>query len=182
MLASNGYQVNERFNAVHGARRLIFVDAEHERQVDVFVGSFRMCHVLDLEKRLNQRGPSLAPADLLLTKLQIVSINEKDVLDTLLLVSEHGLGREPEGIDDLRLSEVLGHDWGWYTTVRDNLDKVTMYLTSLHGIAPDLRDRTFARLVELQRTVEAVRKSLAWRARALVGRRMSWFDEPEEVG
>lgn len=182
VLASNGYQANERFNAVHGARRLIFVDAKHTRQVDVFVGSFRMCHVLELEKRLNQPGPSLSPADLLLTKLQIISINEKDVLDTLLLVSEHGLGPEPEGIDGLRLSHILGNDWGWYTTVRDNLDKVKTYLASLRGIAPDLRDRTSARLAELERAVEAVRKSVAWRARALVGRRMSWFDEPEELG
>ena len=78
-----GYVPNKRFNGLHGDRRLLFYDDVNNRQVDVFIGNFRMCHTLELNDRLGLDAHTLAPADLLLTKLQIVKINAKDVVDSL---------------------------------------------------------------------------------------------------
>ena len=44
LLADLGYEPNERFNAMNGTTRLVFYDNEHGRQVDTFVGEFKMCH------------------------------------------------------------------------------------------------------------------------------------------
>ena len=88
-LAALGYAANDRFNALHGARRLLFYDTVNQRQLDVFVGEFAMCHRLGLDHRLNQHPRALAPADLLLTKLQIVEINRKDVVDAVRLLLAH---------------------------------------------------------------------------------------------
>jgi len=181
MLGANGYEANERFNAVHGAKRLLFFDPEHERQVDVFVGTFRMCHVLELNGRLTTPGPSLAPADLLLTKLQVVSLNEKDVVDSLMLLGEHEIGAGPEGVDPGRIAQILGHDWGWYTTVLDNLSKVTTHLNDLPDLEAEIRDRIRERLAVLQAFIDRAPKSLAWRSRSLIGRRLPWYELPEEV-
>ena len=88
-LAELGYAPNDRFNAVHGARRLLFYDHGNARQMDVFVGEFAMCHRLDLSARLNMHALALSPADLLLTKLQIVEINSKDIVDAIRLILGH---------------------------------------------------------------------------------------------
>ena len=65
-----GIRVNERFNAVRGARRLIFLDAEHERQVDVFVGIVSdVSRPGPREATLIDLGRTFFPADLFLTKL-----------------------------------------------------------------------------------------------------------------
>lgn len=52
-LTAQGYEPNKTFNAMHGARRLLFYDEPNGRQIDVFVGTFEMCHQLPLEQRLD---------------------------------------------------------------------------------------------------------------------------------
>jgi len=74
-----GFQPEARFNQLHGHSRLLFDIPECH--IDVLVGKFVMCHELELTRRLEVRADTLAPADLLLTKLQVAALNEKDVLD-----------------------------------------------------------------------------------------------------
>jgi len=51
LLADHGYSGEEMFNAVHGSHRLIFNDERNVRHIDVFVGSFSMCHVIPIADR-----------------------------------------------------------------------------------------------------------------------------------
>ncbi|MGH3407548.1 MAG: nucleotidyltransferase family protein [Streptosporangiaceae bacterium] len=82
-LTQLGYVANDRFNALHGDRRLLFYDTANGRQLDVFLGTFSMCHALDLSGRLAMLADTLSIADLLLTKLQIVEVNRKDLIEDL---------------------------------------------------------------------------------------------------
>jgi hypothetical protein len=186
-LAAAGYTPNDRFNALHGARRLLFYDRANERQIDVFVGEFAMCHRLDLGGRLNQHPLALAAADLLLTKLQIVEINHKDVVDAIRLMLAHevcptDVSSAPGPADALslgRLVEITRADWGWYTTFGDNLAKVG-------EAAPGLLDEAGASIVRdrvgaVTAALEAAPKTTRWKARAIVGRRAPWYELPEEV-
>jgi hypothetical protein len=181
-LVAAGYEPNERFNAVHGAKRLLFYDPQNARQIDAFVGVFRMCHTLDLGSRLSAPGPSLAPVDLLLTKLQIVALNEKDVVDTVLLLSDHPVSSGPEAIDPLELVRIVGHDWGWYTTVSDNLARVADHVEHTGTIDHMIQRTVGERVADLRRTLELAPKTIGWRARATLGRRVPWHETPEEVG
>src|SRR5579885_1814651 len=45
VLESAGYAADKHFNALHGDRRLIYVDTARNRHIDIFLGAFRMCHV-----------------------------------------------------------------------------------------------------------------------------------------
>src|SRR5205823_465165 len=73
-----GYVGDQRFNGLHGHRRLLFYDTANERRVDVFVAKFEMCHALPLAARLTLNARTIPLADLLLTKLQVFALNEKD--------------------------------------------------------------------------------------------------------
>lgn len=178
-----GYVPNERFNALHGDRRLLFYDHANDRQLDVFVGSFAMCHTLDLSSRLTMLPDTLCIADLLLTKLQIVEINPKDLIDALQLLRNHAVGREDKvGMDVLsldRLCAVTSSDWGWYTTLSDNLAKAAAF-------APDKLDEpergaVTARVEAIQQAIDEADKSLRWKVRARIGRHSPWYELPEEV-
>ena len=63
-----------------------------KRPVDVLVDSLEMCHRFEFADRLKASSPTLPLAELLLSKLQVVKINRKDVLDALVLLAEHPLG------------------------------------------------------------------------------------------
>ena len=146
VMAAAGYEPNERFNALHGAARMLFYDTENKRQVDVFVGTFSMCHRLDLSTRLGEHAYSLDAADLLLTKLQIHEINRKDLVDAVRLLLTHenadiaGGAGTPDAMSLDRLRSVTSSDWGWYTTVTDNLRLVRAAAADL--LEPDARRRS----------------------------------------
>lgn len=186
VLTELGYTGNARFNALHGSKRLLFYDMTNRRQLDVFVGEFAMCHRLDLDGRLNQHPRALCAADLLLTKLQIVQLNHKDVLDTARLLLNHELteddGEQNRGADGLskrRIVSVTAADWGWHTTLSDNLAKIA------RGLPDELSEpdaTVVVRRAEMLLEVMAnAPKSARWKARALIGRRKPWYELPEEV-
>lgn len=181
LLERLGYVGDQRFNALNRKTRLLFFDVARERQVDIFVGGFRMCHEFDFKGRFLPGYESLPLADLFLTKLQIVELNDKDAKDALTLLLDHGItvGEAPETIDSERIASLCANDWGLYTTVGDNL-------ALLETRAPDWLGGSelslvLSRIAEVREAIEAAPKSLRWRARSRVGRRVAWYELPEEV-
>jgi hypothetical protein len=165
-----GYAAEARFNAMHGGHRLIFHGPTGK--LDVFVEAFRMCHELRLGDRLDLDYPTITVSDLLITKLQIVELNAKDVQDASLLLAEHDLGEGPgDHIDVKYLSRLVGHDWGLWRTTIGTLE--TLAQRGAAGRATAERLRTVLR--------EAP-KSRAFRLRARVGERVQWYDLPDDRG
>jgi hypothetical protein len=185
-LTAAGYEANERFNALHGAHRMLFYDTENKRQVDVFVGTFSMCHRLDLSGRLAEHTYSLDAADLLLTKLQIHEINRKDLVDAVRLLLTHenadigGGGGAPDAMSLDRLRSVTSTDWGWFTTVTDNLRLVRAAAADL--LEPGEASTVEGRADAIDESLRSAPKSMRWKARSVVGRKSPWYELPEEVG
>lgn len=179
-LLAQGYEEDMRFNSVHGHQRLLHWDRHHGRQLDTFVERFEMCHSLDIERWWGGPPGGLPPADLLLTKLQVVEVNDKDLLDTLNLLVFHPIASgDPDSIEPKRIADVVGQDWGWYTTVSDNLTKLEQRLPSV--ALDEGEGRTvYERIAEIRRIADETPKSLKWRLRARVGRRVPWYVLPEE--
>ena len=90
MFTELGYTSVTMFNALQGHERLKFLKEDLKLTVDIFF-RFHMCHSFDFSNRLNLSSSTLTPSDLLITKLQIVQQNEKDVRDIVALVTDHDL-------------------------------------------------------------------------------------------
>ena len=177
MLLSAGLVAHsERFNTLHGHRRLVFVgkDARIPPKVDVFVGDLEMCHIVPLRRRLEQDPLTLSPTDLLLSKGQIAQLTAKDRLDIYCLLWNHEL-------DAGYVAALCARDWGWWRTLSANLAACRQGLSELAALGADERALIDSRLQMLDRTIEASPKSLRWRARNRVGDRVRWFEEPEEI-
>jgi hypothetical protein len=181
VLTALGYEADRGFNSLHGSRRLLFYDTINARRMDVFVGVFKMCHELGLTDRLDVVPNTLSPADLLLTKLQIVELNQKDLIDVVTLLHVCAIGDRP-GVDTIdlpRLELVTGADWGWHTTLIDNLERVSAATAEL--LTEDDAAVVRNRVQEIRHAIQVAPKSLGWKVRARVGRRMQWYEVPEEV-
>jgi hypothetical protein len=176
-LSAIGYEPDAEFNALQGRERLLFWDVEHGRQLDVFVDRMVLCHTLDFANRLPLEPRTLPLADLLLTKLQVVEVNERDIKDAVALLADHELG--PDGIDVERVVEVLANDWGWWRTATATLEGVARYAGDLDGFpgAASVVQRATA----LRERVDAAPKSRRWRLRAKVGERKRWYELPEDI-
>jgi hypothetical protein len=180
-LESMGYQPDKLFNALHGAQRLNFTDATSDRPLDVLLDRFAMCHALELRDRISLDALTIPLADLLLTKLQVVQINDKDLLDVTALLADHPLGgSEHDSIDLGRVAAVLAKDWGFEHTVRINLEKVRTSLTS-RGLPEAAITVIGERVAGVMSELDQASKSLAWKLRARVGERVRWYELPEDV-
>lgn len=181
ILEEEGFEPERVFNATHGARRLLYHGPEGW-QVDIFLDTFEMSHTLDLGTRLEAEPETLAAAELLLTKLQIAEVNAKDLSDTAMLLWDH----EPAASDGpglLNLVPVVSRcaaDWGLYTTLTDNLGACAGLLGDLVPGAAD-RQRIAGRIDAITNAVSTAPKSARWQLRAKVGRRVRWYELPEEV-
>lgn len=182
LLERRGYLPERVFNATHGARRLLYHASDRSFHLDVFLDEFSMSHTLDLGPRLAAESPALPAADLLLTKLQVAEVNRKDLSDAAMLLIDHELASaDGRGmLNAAHVAALCAADWGLNTTVADNLVRLRELLPEL---LPDdgVRAIVDARVAELESRLEAEPKSRAWKLRAKVGRRMRWYETPEEV-
>jgi hypothetical protein len=181
LLRGAGYEPHTAFNALNQKERMLFFDPEHDRQVDVFVGAFRMCHEIPLSDRLEVQDRTVPLAELLLTKLQIIELNEKDVRDTLLLVHGHEVADEDgDAINGARIAELCAGDWGLWRTITANVGNVLEHAGGYD--VPDVdRERMAIRLRAVLDRIEAEPKTRGWKLRARIGERKRWYELPEEV-
>jgi hypothetical protein len=181
LLRGAGYEPHVTFNAMNARERALYIDEEHGRQVDVFIDTFRMCHEIPLADRLALEPRTLPLAELLLTKLQIVELNEKDVRDTVLLFHGHDVGGEDgERVSGARIAELCASDWGLWRTITANLESCRTRVEG-YELAPGERERIADRVAALLDRIEQEPKSRGWRRRAKVGDRRPWYELPEEV-
>jgi hypothetical protein len=189
LMTDLGYEGARRFNTMNGSERLLFHDP-NGRRVDVFIDTLRMCHVLPLRSRLALHDWTLTPADLLLSKLQIVEMTDRDAQDLLALfadlaVSESDANGPADAISLRRIREVCDDDWGWWRTVDENLGRLVERWTAAVAVAGRddilVLDTARERAGGVRAALAKGPRSLRWKARAAVGTRMRWYDLPEEV-
>jgi hypothetical protein len=159
----------------------LFFDETRDRQVDVFVGGFRMCHRLPITERIALEPLTLPLAELLLTKMQIVQMNEKDIRDICALLLDHPFGEgDAETLNLARVSELCAQDWGLWKTVSVTLRKVQEFCDA-YDLDVGHKLTLVERLNVLRLALDDAPKPLKWKVRAAVGEKIQWYDLPEEV-
>ena len=179
-----GYEPEPEFNLLHGQRRLFFSQPGTGAEADVFLDRIEMCHALDLRDRLDAVADTLSPADLLLSKLQVVQTNLKDLKDVVALLADHPLGQgEPGAVDLGRVDELCTSNWPWWKTVTTVAGHARGYAAKIAAAAGGEGPAAVARerLDQLLEHLERAPKSRRWRLRARVGDRVRWYELPEDV-
>jgi hypothetical protein len=181
LLEGAGYQGDEQFNALNGARRLLYLDRVNRRQIDVFVQTFVMCHELPIVQRLGDRADTLPAAEVLMTKLQIISLNAKDRGDLYAILATHDVAaHDDRAINAPRIASLASDDWGLQHTFELNLQRLRDGLPDLPLEAEAVA--TIAQRIDaLATAIEVAPKSRKWKLRARIGERKQWYEEPEEV-
>jgi len=196
-LERSGCTGDRRFNNLNGDRQMYF-NAPSGRPVDVMVDRLTMCHTLDFRPSFGRMPLTVDAVDVLLSKLQIVELNEKDVRDITQLLSGLPVGAAAPGsagtgsagtgsagtgsIDTGRFGQVLASDWGWWRTVTGSLAKLPALLEASPDLIPPAAPfDPLAASRALLEVAESVPKGVKWRLRANVGDRVRWYELPEEV-
>lgn len=182
LMSKLGYTENREVFIVSEGERSIFDRADIDLHVDVFYEKLDFCHVIRWEGRLEVDTPTIPLAEMLLEKMQIVQINEKDVIDTIMLLLEHPLGDvDEETINIKRVAELCSTDWGLWRTTTMNLDKVRQLAHGYEQLKDEHKAHVEAQVTSALERIDQEPKSLAWRLRDRVGDRVKWYKEVDEV-
>jgi hypothetical protein len=185
-IRSQGWIPEEEFNLYNGDRRLLFISPGGNK-LDVFINVFSMCHDFNFAGRIPLAGYTINPADLVLTKLQIHEVNEKDLQDAACVFLDHELcgdsdisGMGEAGINAPYIAGLCASDWGLQHSLVTNLEK-TVAWTERASLGPAGSALIHKRISDLVTRIHGQGKSIAWRSRAILGSRLKWYRDVEEV-
>jgi hypothetical protein len=182
ILVDLGYRDDREVYISSEGSRSIFDDPVRRFHLDVFYDKLEFCHVIPLTGRLDVDRPTIPIAELLLSKLQIVEINEKDIVDIVLLLLDHPLGSGDEDTIDVdRIARLCAGEWGLWRTLTQNLEKVQALAETYPQLDAAQRTRVIDSATGLKVRIDAEPKPMAWRMRDRVGDRRQWWTDVEEV-
>ncbi len=182
VLTDLGYEEDKQVTQLFGDRRMLFRDPAFGRHTDVFYNTLDFCHPINFVGRLEKEELTVPLAELLLEKMQIVQINEKDLIDSVMLLREHPIGdTDHETINAAVITGILSNDWGFWRTVTANLKLLDEKLAAYGSLSEEDRQVVHGRIQELQDRIEAAPKSLRWKARSQIGERVKWYKDVEEL-
>ena len=182
LMTSMGYVDNREVYIGSEGERAIFDKPGAGLHVDVFYEKLDFCHAIYWKGRLEVDSPTIPLTELLLEKMQIVEINEKDIIDTIMLLLEHPLGDMDEETINIKLAaQLCANDWGLWRTTTMNLEKVKQLAQHYTQLTPEEKSRVESQVNEILGRLNDEPKPLAWRLRDRVGDRVKWYKEVDEV-
>jgi hypothetical protein len=185
-LVERGYVPDKTFNALYGRKQLFFAHGgSGGRALDVIVDRLEMSHTLEFKERIERLPYTLDPVDVLMSKLQIFELNDKDAQDVSYLLAAYPVRDSDEvGTIDLRIfRQIVGEDWGWWRTVTMNLDRIANLLEiERERLVPSAAAMDPAdQLAVLQQAARDAPKGRRWKMRARLGDRVRWYQIAEET-
>jgi hypothetical protein len=188
IIEGRGLKPRKELNVLYAASRQIFdlPGTDTELAVDVIFDELRMNHTIPLKRRLSINRLTLLPEDLLLTKLQIVELTEKDTYDTIALLLNDAvqmqLNVSSRGIvEDTYVSNLCANDWGLWRTVTGNLRRLRKGIIIEIELDEEYRTLVAGRITEIENSIQRQPKTWRWKIRSVTGERVPWYEVPEEV-
>lgn len=182
MMAGLGYVEDREVFIVSNGERSIFYLQGSDLHIDIFFDKLDFSHVISWNGRLEVDSPTIPLAELLLEKMQIVQINEKDIIDTIMLLLEHPFESGDEETINIKLvAELCSKDWGLWRTTTMNLEKVKLMAGQYPQLTEEQQAYVASQVDQALDKIEAEPKSMAWRLRSRVGDRVQWYKDVDEV-
>lgn len=182
LMEKMGYVDNREVFIASEGERAIFDKPGTGLHVDIFYEKLDFCHAIYWKDRLEADSPTIPLTELLLEKMQIVQINEKDIIDTIMLLLEHPLGDVDNETINIKLAaQLCANDWGLWRTTTMNLEKVKQLAHHYTQLSPEQKSKVESQVDVILARLNDEPKPLAWRLRARVGDRVKWYKDVDEV-
>ena len=174
---AHGYELEKRAAMISGGTRMIFFSANIP-MIDVFFDKLDYNHPIEYKGRLEAHPYCVSLADLMLQKLQIVQINDKDLKDAMLLLLAAPLGDTDQGaINAKYIARLFSDDWGFYHTATTNLDHIKDSVHHVKALSDEVRAIITTQADTLLKIIEETPKSGKWKSRAKTGTSKPWYKE-----
>ena len=182
LFKSLDYVEDAEINLYYAGQRMIFYHRTSGIHVDIFFDKLDFCHEIRWAGRLEIEEATLPLTEMLLEKMQIVKINEKDIIDTIILLLEKTIGDvDINTINAKLISGLCAKDWGLWRTLTMNLSKIAHLVHGYEAITSEQKEKVVAQVEKIKTAIDAHPKTNGWKLRAKIGDKIKWYKEVEEV-
>lgn len=172
-----GYEIEKRALMISGGRRHIYF-GDRIPMIDIFFDQLEFNHPIDYRGRLEIHSHCVSLTDLLLQKLQIVQINDKDLKDMMLLLLAAQVSDTDQGaINGKYVARLLSDDWGFYHTATTNLKKLQTAVEGVPILTPEHQRVIRDKANQLLEVIDQAPKSGRWQKRAKTGTAKPWYND-----
>ncbi|MGO8685428.1 MAG: hypothetical protein ACLQUT_12745 [Thermoleophilia bacterium] len=171
-----GYESDLQTMVVSGKTRHIYFGGAVP-MIDVFFDKLDYCHEVIYDGRLDKDPWSVSLADILLQKLQIWEINDKDLKDIEYLFTTADVGDDDERkINQSYVAKRFADDWGFWYTATTNLGRVKEHVDKVAAFSDAQRQKIKDRCDQFLARIEAEPKTKGWNKRAKKGTSKLWYN------
>jgi hypothetical protein len=182
LFAKLGYQIDPRVRALFRSRLIFYDGSGSGRHCDVFLDRLEFCHDVIFKDRLEADYPTIPLAELLLEKMQIVKLNEKDIIDTIMLLREHQIGgSDNDTINADHLARLTARDWGLWKTFTTNLENVRRSTESREKLSEEDKTDVGSKITTLRTHIDEKPKTRGWKIRSQIGEKKKWYRDVDEL-
>jgi hypothetical protein len=174
-MQAHGYQAELELMMMFGKERHLYYGGRVPI-VNIFFDRLDMNHCVDFTGRLEIHRYAASLTDLLLQKLQIWEITDKDLKDAMFLLVCAPVGdSESAMINAGYVARLLSDDWGFYHTATTNLKRIKETAATVPALNRLHRATIASKADQLLFRLEAEPKTKNWRRRAERGESRSWY-------
>jgi hypothetical protein len=183
VLVAHGYAEDSGLYVESEGSRMVFEHPDTHLHLDVFLDKLEFSHTISWKGRLEVDEVTIPMAELVLEKMQILEINEKDLIDTIMLLLEHPLGdTDDDTINVWLMARLCAEDWGLWRTTTMNLAKTAQMAQTYDQLDANEKGRVSEQVAAILRRIEAEPKGRKWRWRSRIGDRKKWYRDVGELG
>ena len=171
-----GYECDLQTMMASGKTRHIYY-AGPVPMIDVFFDKLDYCHEVNYKDRLELDPYSVSLSDIMLQKLQIWEINDKDLKDIEYLLTTAAIGDDDgQKINQTYIARRFADDWGFWYTATTNFGRVKEHVDQVAAFTPEQRQHIKDRCDQFLARIEAEPKTKAWNKRAKKGTSKLWYN------
>jgi hypothetical protein len=171
-----GYECDLQTMAMSGKTRHIYY-AGPVPMIDVFFDKLDYCHEVNYAGRLELDPYSVSLSDIMLQKLQIWEINDKDLKDIEYLLTTATIGDDDdEKINQTFIAKRFADDWGFWYTATTNFGRVKEHVDKVPAFTDEQKQHVTDRCDQLLARIEAEPKTKTWNKRAKKGTSKLWYN------
>jgi len=145
--------------------------------IDVFYDKLEYCHTIDYAGRLELDPYSVSLTDILLQKLQIWEINDKDLKDIEFLFICAPFGDDDERqVNEGYVARRFADDWGFWYTATTNLQRVKDHVDGVAALTDDQKAKIRQVSDQVKARIDQEPKTKKWDKRAKKGTKKLWYN------
>ena len=145
--------------------------------IDIFFDKLDYCHEINYDGRLELDPWSVSLADIMLQKLQIWEINDKDLKDIEYLFTVADFGEDDtKKVNEGYVARRLADDWGFWYTATTNLDRVKDHVDGVNALSDEQKAKIKQKADEVRARIDREPKTKKWEKRAKKGTKKIWYN------